>query len=133
MFANRHIKNIQGAKPTAISCNYRNGTIECRGDGYLWDADSDGYDLNEHSEPCPCCNTESYLLDKKEGAETTSYFFSMADSGSGVDIWKDAVQHAIRWNRQAAVVALRTIKQVHAIYDDPADDRKTLTQVFDYK
>ena len=133
MFANCHINKTQDVKPTTSPCNYRNGIFECRGDGYLWDADSDGYYHNEYSEPCPCCNTERYLLDKKEDAETTSSFFSMFDSGSGVDIWEGAVQHARYWNKEAVVNALRNIKRVEAIYDDPDDKSNTLTEVFNYK
>lgn len=48
------------------ACTYRNGTYECRGDGYLWDADADGWDPIYKDWPCPACNKEEYDRDMAE-------------------------------------------------------------------
>lgn len=48
------------------ACTYRDGTYECRGDGYLWDADADGWDPIYKDWPCPACNKEEYDRDMAE-------------------------------------------------------------------
>jgi hypothetical protein len=75
-------------------CEFQNGTNECRGDGYVWDADCDGFDPADKSWACPNCNTKQYLLDAKEEAESTSSYSGMSGSGSGVTIWEGSVKVA---------------------------------------
>ncbi|AGH32252.1 hypothetical protein VPHG_00189 [Vibrio phage 11895-B1] len=98
-------------------CNMQSGTIECRGDGYLWDADCDGYDPNDHSMPCPQCNTKEYLLSVKEDAESTSYYYDWSGSGTGVDIWESGVKLAMFWNNEEVDKLLKEIGKVEAIFD----------------
>ncbi|CAH1588280.1 conserved hypothetical protein [Vibrio jasicida] len=113
-------------------CEMQIGTIECRGDGYLWDADSVGYDPADKSMPCPNCNTLVFLENAKEEAESTSYYQDMTSSGTGVTIWENAVKAANYWNPEATTEALPKIGKVEAVYDDPDDKSNTLTQVFCY-
>jgi hypothetical protein len=110
-------------------CNFQNGTWECRGDGYLWDADNDGYDPEDHSHACPKCNTLEYLKDAKSEGESTSYMannFTLfaADKGylSGVDIWEGAVAVALEENADAANAALKTIGTASPIMDADNED-----------
>ena len=98
-------------------CNMSYGTFECRGDGYLWDADSDGYDLNDLSLPCPQCNTLVYLEYAKEEAESTSHYQIMTTSGRGVDIWENAVERASLVCDGDIEEKLRQIKSVTALYE----------------
>lgn len=113
-------------------CEFQIGTVECRGDGYLWDADNDGFDPNEHDHPCPCCNTGEYLKSRKEDAETTSSFAGAFDSGTGIDIWTRAVKTARRWNAKAAKSALSEIGRVEAIADDESKPDGYRVRVFEY-
>ena len=115
------------------TCGYQSGTMECRGDGYLWDADHDGFDKYDISYPCPDCRTKEYLENAKEQAESTSSFFNMSSSGTGVDIWQGAVKHALEQNGGAAEQALKEIGKVEAIFDDPNNPDETLTKTFNYK
>lgn len=115
-----------------LPCGMQYGTIECRGDGYLWDADCDGYDPDDHSMPCPQCNTLAYLEDAKENAESTSSYSDMSSSGSGVDIWERSVKTAKYWNEAKTEEALKTIGKVEALYDDPEDKEDVLIRVFNY-
>lgn len=101
-------------------CNYQNGTWECRGDGYLWDADSDGYDPNEYGQPCPACNTKEFLLFAKEEAEMVSCGSNNWHSYTGETIWLNAVQRAETVNLEAAGRALAEIGLVEALR--PADN-----------
>ena len=101
-----------------IRCGFRRGTIECRGDGYLWDADHDGYDPNEFDNPFPECNTETFLIKYKDEAETTSYYGIEASSGTGVDIWESAVETARKLNSEANEIALKKIGAVSALNKD---------------
>lgn len=98
-------------------CNMQWGTIECRGDGYLWDADCDGYDPNDHSMPCPQCNSLQYLLDSKESAESTSYYSDMCSSGSGVDIWEQSVKTVEYWNPDNLQQVLKEVGKVEALFE----------------
>ncbi len=113
-------------------CEYQAGTFECRGDGYVWDADDDGYDLNDKSWPCPCCNTEQYLEDAKEEAESTSYYRSLNHEGCGADIWRGAVARVAQWNPEEVHAALLKIGRVEALL--PGDDGEYIpsTKVFEY-
>jgi hypothetical protein len=110
-------------------CHFQHGTIECRGDGFCWDADCDGYDPSDHSMPCPVCNTLAWLMQQKEEAETTS-FFQGIDSGTGVTIWENAVDVARRENPEHADRLLNEIGHVKALYED--DDDKVLVREFIY-
>lgn len=111
-------------------CEYQAGTIECRGDGYLWDADSDGYDPEDTSEPCPACNTAAFLKAKKEVAESTSWFANnyggYEESGTGVGIWRESISTAMYWDSEAAFRALKEIGEVVAIA--PAKDPKDVIE-----
>ncbi len=113
-------------------CEYQNGTFECRGDGYVWDADSDGYDPDDHSWPCPCCNTGEYLEAAKEEAETTSYYRSMMSQGCGADIWRGAVARATEWNPSGVAQLLNEIGKVVALLPDDDGEDNPSTQVFEY-
>ena len=106
-------------------CDMQHGTLECRGDGYLWDADCDGYDPNDISQPCPQCNTKAFLLYAKEEAESVSNFSGMYSSGTGVTIWEGAVRAAKYWNEESYQVILGEIGKVVALEND--DER-----VFEY-
>jgi hypothetical protein len=96
-------------------CKYQHGTIECRGDGYLWDADSDGYDPEDFSWPCPECNTAQFLQERKEHAECVSEGESMTWRYTGESLWLDAVNHAREINPEAAEMALADIGFVDAL------------------
>lgn len=110
-------------------CDFQHGTIECRGDGYCWDADSDGYDPEDHSMPCPACNTKGWLEQRKEEAETCSSF-SGFDSGTGVDIWESAVRVAQRENPDGVEALLREICVVNALYEDGQGEIQTKQFVY---
>lgn len=113
-------------------CDFQSGTIECRGDGYLWDADNDGYDPDDMSEACPKCNTEQYLINAKEDAETTSAYSNLYESGTGVTIWESAVSVATQCNEQAAKAALTSIGTVAALYHDVSAEDGTRIKRFMY-
>lgn len=110
-------------------CNFQHGTIECRGDGYCWDADADGFDPADHSMPCPACNTKGWLEQRKDEAESC-ISFSGIDSGSGVDIWESAVAVARRENPEGTDALLHEIGVVNALYED--DKGETHTKTFSY-
>lgn len=110
-------------------CNFQHGTIECRGDGYCWDADCDGYDPDDHSMPCPACNTKGWLEQRKEEAETCSVF-SGFDSGTGVDIWESGVKVARRENPAVVDVLLKEIGIVKALFEDGSGEIQVRT--FEY-
>ncbi len=106
-------------------CDMQHGTLECRGDGFLWDADYDGYDPDDHSYPCPQCNTKTFLSYAKEEAESTSNFSDMYTSGTGVTIWERAVKAAKYWNEDGYQAILIEIGKVVALEND--DER-----IFEY-
>ena len=95
---------------------------ECRDDGYLWDADSDGYDPDEKNSPCPQCNTREFLLNAKEEAETVSDGYNNWLSFTGESIWLDAVRRAEKVNPDVAKQALVEIGVVEALR--PADNQE---------
>lgn len=101
-------------------CDFRNGRWECRGDGYLWDADSDGYDPNQYGQPCPACNTKEFLLYAKEEAETASCGSNNWHYYTGETVWLGAVQRAEIANSEVARRALVEIGLVEALR--PADN-----------
>ena len=110
----------------AAACGFQHGTIECRGDGYCWDADCDGFDPDDLSMPCPQCNTKGWLEQQKEQAESVSYF-SGFDSGTGVDIWESAVKVARRENPDQVDRLLVEIGIVNALYEDASGEMQTRT------
>ena len=113
-------------------CEFQQGTYECRGDGYVWDADADGYDPDDHSWACPCCNTRQYLLNAKDDAESTLSFSSVGHKGSGVTIWESAVRVATEWNQSKAEEALKAIGEVRALYEDNQAEYECGEKVFTY-
>lgn len=114
-------------------CEFQSGTHECRGDGYIWDADHDGYDPNDKSWPCPNCNTIEYLKAAKEEAESSSYYFGIDGHGTGVTIWENAVKVAKYWNEDATEKALIEIGVVEALYDDDSEDEGFGVKKFVYE
>lgn len=96
--------------------------MECRGDGYLWDADDDGFDPDDHTYPCPQCNTEAYLLQAKEQAETCPCGNDCGYSYTGESIWLGAVQSAESANLEAAKAILTKIGIVAALVPDASND-----------
>lgn len=107
-------------------CEFQHGTIECRGDGFCWDADADGYDPADHSMPCPACNTKGWLEQRKEEAETC-ISFSGIYSGTGVDIWESAVKVARRENPEGVDALLLEIGVVNALFEDGNGETQTKT------
>ncbi|MGZ4968023.1 MAG: hypothetical protein ACXV8U_02895 [Methylobacter sp.] len=103
-------------------CNYQAGTVECRGDGYLWDADNDGYDPDETNYPCPQCNTMEYLKNAKDEAESTSEGTSMGFEYTGESIWMGAIRNAEERNPEATRESLIAIKAVDALVPANNDD-----------
>ena len=74
-------------------CDYQAGTWECRGDGYLWDADSDGLDSNDHTYPCPKCNPKIFLANSggllaTMKYETVDFTRNLSHSNNSVDFAK---------------------------------------------
>lgn len=116
-------------------CQYHHTgtTMECRGDGYLWDADYDGWDPDDHSRPCPECNTEEYLLSAKEDAETVSEGSSAGFYYTGESCWLGAVRAAEAANEVAAKAALLKIGLVTALVPDASNDDGFATRQYVYK
>lgn len=115
-------------------CNYwHGGTIECRGDGYMWDADADGYDPEDHSMPCPACNTAGWLAAAKEHGESVSYSQDMSGSTTGVEAWLSAVESAMAANPHLTPKLLRRIGVVRPVEDDPHDKAGFIEQRLDYR
>ncbi|MBB4865308.1 hypothetical protein HNP46_004189 [Pseudomonas nitritireducens] len=104
--------------PALHSCSYQRGTYECRGDGYLWDADTDGFDPEEKDDPCPCCNTLEYLRQAKDEAETTSEWWGSHGHWTGEDLWLRACEIAREANPEQAIEALRAVGEVQALVPD---------------
>jgi hypothetical protein len=69
-------------------------------DGYLHDADADGYIPSDATNPCPRCNTKTYLEYAFEEANGTEYLGWGTGAGmtyvTGDEIWEIAK----RWARQ---------------------------------
>lgn len=103
-------------------CNYwHGGTIECRGDGYMWDADDDGWYEDDHSMPCPACNTREYLADARETGEGCSWMSSWSGGLTGEQVWRGAVSVALRANPLNGPRILRQIGIARPIIDHPTD------------
>jgi hypothetical protein len=69
-------------------------------DGYLHDADGDGYIPSDKSEPCPRCNTRQFLEGRKDEADGTVSQSWGTGGGmvtiTGEEIW----ERSKRWARQ---------------------------------
>lgn len=113
-------------------CTYQNGTYECRGDGYLWDADSDGYDPSECDHACPRCNTREFLERAKEDAESCSYSSSNTHACTGAGIWRRAVAVAQEENAVATQATLASLGVVSALVDDEDHPDGYRVQLFVY-
>jgi hypothetical protein len=75
-------------------------------DGYLHDADHDGYDPADTDNPCPRCNTAKFLDVRRERAATTAYV-SIRTSGffdemDGEEIWNRSKEWARQENADEA-------------------------------
>lgn len=113
-------------------CNYwHGGTVECRGDGFMWDADSDGYDPDDHSMACPACNTSVWLADAKEHSECTSYSSGHWGYMTGADMWLNAITIALRANPEKAPRLIRKIGIVRPLTDEPCNDTAFAELFFD--
>lgn len=110
-------------------CEFSEGSIACRGDGFCQDADPDGFALSERALPCPRCNTEAWLRMMKDKAEGKPAYQG-DETGTGVDLWEHAVMAAMRENPQVAKQALIGIGRVAAKYLGP--DETVMTRDFIY-
>lgn len=108
--------------PSADPCDYSRGTWECRGGGQLWDADSDGFDPDGVSEPCPGCNTKEYLEDAKEEAETTIELSGIYGSFTGEEIWTTAVAIAKEANPAGIEAVLKAIGPIDTLVPDSSGE-----------
>lgn len=115
-------------------CNYWHGaTIECRGDGFMWDADYDGYDPDDKSMPCPSCNTRGYLEEARETAETVSYMSGWSGDMTGEDVWQGAIGVALRANPEGAPRTLRLIGIARPIIDHPENPADFIEKFYDHR
>lgn len=115
-------------------CNYwHGGTIECRGDGFMWDADCDGYDPDDKSMPCPACNTATWLAEAKETAESCSYMSSYSGGLTGEQVWANSIQIAIRANPHLAPRAVRLMGVVRPIIDHPTNPAGFIEKRYDHR
>jgi len=115
-------------------CNYwHGGTIECRGDGFMWDADCDCYDPDDHSMPCPECNTLAWLESAKETAETTTYMSSYWGGLTGEQVWRNAVVIAVRANPVDAPGIVRRFGVVRPIIDHSTDRAAWIEVICDHR
>lgn len=113
-------------------CHYQNGTYECRGDGYLWDADSDGYDPESFDWPCPACNTHGYLVQAQEDAESCLSGSCNGVSYTGVSLWVRAVAVARTANAIDAQRTLESLAVVRPLIDDDRAAEGFRTELFVY-
>lgn len=86
-------------------------------DGYLHDADADGYDPQDLSHPCPRCNTSEFLAGAKEHCDGTEYqsvwtpgFF---DEATGEQLWERAKAWAKQENPNQADALIGAIEGPH--------------------
>ena len=75
-------------------------------DGYLHDADGDGYIEDDVSEPCPRCNTREFLARRKEDADSTVSMSWGSPGGmvtvTGDEIWERSKRWALQENPSEA-------------------------------
>src|SRR5690606_8718224 len=71
-------------------------------DGYLHDADDDGYFPDDTEHPCPRCNTREFLERKKELCDGTEFWSVSAagyhDEATGDELWERAKAWARKEN-----------------------------------
>lgn len=96
-------------------------------DGYLWDEDSidDGYFTSGGYDPCPQCNTKSWL---KRIVEEVEDSYSTGVDGS--EVWLVAVKSAGKTNKKEAIDFLKNIGVVCPIVSFDSD--KPVLKVFAY-
>jgi len=114
-------------------CDYQVGTWECRGDGYLWDADSEGYDPSDFSYPCPKCNPKTFLAGAKEYAETTIFEENCGHCITGKEAWEDAVARISRLHPEQVAHLLREADIVRALEPDPRNTDEDREVVFNHR
>lgn len=106
------------ATPAEPACTYQRFTFECRGDGFLWDADHDGWDPTEQDHPCPRCNVPEFLARAKEEAQSTVDWQSGGECQTGEDIWLNHLAYALKQNPDAVPAALAELGPVDALVPD---------------
>lgn len=114
-------------------CDYQIRTRECRGDGYLWDADSDGFDPNDHTYPCPKCNPKNFLSNAKEYAETTIFEENCGRFTTGRQAWEDAAARISWLHPEAVPQLLAEVGTVRALEPDPENPSEDREVVFNYR
>jgi hypothetical protein len=115
--------SIATEAPAVPACTYQRFTWECRGDGFLWDADHDGWDPAEQDHPCPRCNVLEYLARAKEEAQTTVDWQSGGQYQTGEGIWLNSLAFALEQNPGAVPAALAELGPVDALVpDDSTED-----------
>lgn len=87
-------------------CEFKQQGSACTGNGSVAGVDFSGFIPQEHYWPCPCCNTEQYLIEAKRDAEAVPFYPGRSGFESGLDLWKSAVSIASQWN---ALVAESTL------------------------
>ena len=108
--------------PPVAACEYWRGTWQCRGDGFLWDADCDGYDPTETDDPCPRCNVSVFLERAKEEAETCSSWSNGYSSGTGESLWLSCVARVTEENPEVTAAVLAALGPVRALVDADNDE-----------
>ena len=115
--------SIATETPAVPACTYQRFTFECRGDGFLWDADHDGWDPTEQDHPCPRCNVPEFLARAKEEAQSTVDWQSGGEYQTGEDIWLNHLAYALKQNPDAVPAALAELGPVDALVpDDSTED-----------
>lgn len=96
-------------------------------DGYLHDADADGYIPSDQTHPCPRCNTKTYLEYAFEEAGGTELLGWGSGAGmtyvTGDEIWEIAKRWAHQENpseAEALISALETSLHREAIAETPS-------------
>lgn len=83
-------------------------------DGYLHDADRDGYDPSDATNPCPRCNTKIYLEYAHDEASGTEYLGWGTGAGmtyvTGEQIWEIAKSWARQENPSEAEALISTLE-----------------------
>lgn len=106
-------------------------------EGHMWDLDGDG--PGDEFNPCPRCNTEAFLRDAQETAES-SCGMDMFTPWCGALVWERAVEIAQQENPEIAARVIAEIGQVaaidwpdrQAVFDGRAPYNRTVTTIYDY-
>lgn len=121
--------SIATETPAVPACTYQRFTWECRGDGFLWDADHDGWDPAEQDRPCPRCNVLEFLTRAKEEAQNTVDWQSGGQYQTGEGIWLNSLAYALEQNPGAVPAALAALGPVDALVpDDSTEDGSAVRQ-----